>query len=44
LDGWTSKRGDSIFSYIVTTMERREYLIAVKNYSSKSHTGNFLAS
>lgn len=43
-DGWTSKRGESLYNYIVTTMDRKEYLVSLRNYSSKSHTGNFIAS
>ena len=44
LDGWTSKRGESLYNYMVTTAERKEYLISLKDYSLESHTGEFLAS
>jgi len=44
LDGWTSKRHESLYNYVVTTPERKEYLVALCNYSMESHTGEFLAS
>jgi len=44
LDGWTSKRHESLYNYIVTTSERKEYLISLRNYSKESHTEEFLAS
>ncbi|CAJ0754641.1 21882_t:CDS:10 [Entrophospora sp. SA101] len=43
LDGWTSRRNESLYNYIISTPSRKEYLIALKNYSGFSHTGNFLA-
>ncbi|RHZ51352.1 hypothetical protein Glove_480g14 [Diversispora epigaea] len=43
LDGWTSKRNESLYNYIISTPSRKEYLIALKNYSSRSQTGKFLA-
>ena len=43
MDGWTSKRHESIYNYIVTTPERKEYLVALCNYSMESHIGEFLA-
>ncbi|CAG8708030.1 33741_t:CDS:10 [Gigaspora margarita] len=33
---------ESIYNYIVTTDTRKEYLIGLKDYSSNSHTGEFL--
>ncbi|RHZ69728.1 hypothetical protein Glove_279g1 [Diversispora epigaea] len=42
LDGWTSKRNESLYNYIISTLSRKEYLIALKNYSSRSQTGEFL--
>jgi hypothetical protein len=33
---------ESIYNYIVTTDTRTEYLIGLYNYSSNSHTGEFL--
>ena len=44
MDGWTSKRHESLYNYIVTTSERKKYLISLRNYSKESHTGEFLAS
>ncbi|CAG8708244.1 1015_t:CDS:2 [Cetraspora pellucida] len=44
LDGWTSKRGESLYNYIIMTIERKEYLISLCNYSSESYTSNFIAS
>ena len=43
MDGWTSKRNESLYNYIISTPTRKEYLIALKNYSAKSQTGEFLA-
>jgi len=34
---------ESIYNYIITTDTRKEYLVGLKNYSSYSHTGEFLA-
>jgi hypothetical protein len=34
---------ESIYNYIVTTDTRKEYLVSLKNYSTRSHTGEFLA-
>ncbi|CAG8826569.1 27030_t:CDS:2, partial [Gigaspora margarita] len=42
LDGWTSPTIESIYNYIVTTNIRKEYLIGLNDYSSNSHTGEFL--
>ncbi|EXX68066.1 hypothetical protein RirG_108450 [Rhizophagus irregularis DAOM 197198w] len=44
LDGWTSKRNESLYNYVITTSDRKEYLVALRNYSMESHTGEFLAS
>ncbi|CAG8848793.1 12922_t:CDS:2, partial [Gigaspora margarita] len=44
LDEWTSKRGKSLYNYIVTTTERKEYLISLCDYSAESHTSDFMAS
>ena len=33
----------SIYNYIVTTDTWKEYLVSLKNYSTRSHTGEFLA-
>ncbi|CAG8761085.1 18622_t:CDS:2, partial [Rhizophagus irregularis] len=38
LDGWTSKRNESLYNYVITTSDRKEYLVALRNYSMKSHT------
>ncbi|RHZ62888.1 hypothetical protein Glove_334g4 [Diversispora epigaea] len=43
LDGWTSIRSDSLYNFIIITSERKEYLIALKNFSKESHTGEMLA-
>ncbi|CAG8509789.1 5923_t:CDS:2, partial [Gigaspora margarita] len=43
-DGWSSLQGSSIYNYIVTTVDRKEYLVALKDYSNSSNTGKFLAS
>ncbi|CAG8843989.1 28910_t:CDS:2, partial [Gigaspora margarita] len=43
LDGLTSPTMESIYNYIVTTDIRKEYLIGLKDYSSNSHMGEFLA-
>ncbi|CAG8796077.1 32142_t:CDS:2 [Gigaspora margarita] len=33
-----------LYNYIVTTMDQKEYLVSLHNYSIESHTGNFIAS
>ncbi|RHZ83610.1 hypothetical protein Glove_89g38 [Diversispora epigaea] len=43
LDGWTSIKSDSLYNFIIITSERKEYLIALKNFSKESHTGEMLA-
>ncbi|RHZ62588.1 hypothetical protein Glove_339g12 [Diversispora epigaea] len=43
LDGWTSIRSDSLYNFIIITSERKEYLIALKNFSKESHTDEMLA-
>ncbi|CAG8854883.1 41778_t:CDS:1, partial [Gigaspora margarita] len=43
LDGWTSPTMESIYNYIITTDTRKEYLVGLKNYSSYSQMGEFLA-
>ncbi|CAG8755942.1 ribonuclease H-like domain-containing protein [Rhizophagus irregularis DAOM 181602=DAOM 197198] len=42
LDGWTTPKMKSIYNYIVTTDTRMEYLIGLYDYSSDSHTSEFL--
>ena len=39
LDGWTSRRNESLYNYIISTPSRKEYLVALRNYSGLSHTG-----
>ncbi|RIB11952.1 hypothetical protein C2G38_2202073 [Gigaspora rosea] len=34
---------ESFYNYIATTIDYKEYLIALQNYSSNSHTSEFLA-
>ena len=43
LDGWTSIRSDSLYNFIILTPSRKEYLIALRNFSKESHTGEMLA-
>ena len=43
LDGWTSPNGSSLYNFIVSTTNRQEYLIALKDYSKISQTEAFLA-
>ncbi|CAG8603659.1 41625_t:CDS:2 [Gigaspora margarita] len=38
-----SLRGDSIYNYIITTPKRKEYLIKLKLYNTKSQTDQFMA-
>ncbi|GBB89019.1 hypothetical protein RclHR1_15660001 [Rhizophagus clarus] len=42
LDGWSTSKMESIYNYIVTTDTRMEYLIGLYDYSSESHTSEFL--
>ena len=42
MDGWTSKRNDLLYNYIVSTPTRKEYSIALRDYSAESHTGSML--
>ncbi|CAG8822959.1 35297_t:CDS:2 [Gigaspora margarita] len=42
LDGWTLSTMESNYNYIVTTNTQKEYLIVLKDYSSNSHTDEFL--
>ncbi|GET00860.1 ribonuclease H-like domain-containing protein [Rhizophagus clarus] len=42
LDGWSTPKMESIYNYIVTTDTRMEYLIGLYDYSSESHTSEFL--
>ena len=42
LDGWTTPKMESIYNYIVTTDTRMKYLIGLRDYSSDSHTSEFL--
>ncbi|CAG8827376.1 19236_t:CDS:2 [Gigaspora margarita] len=44
LDRWSSPQGSSIYNYIITMVDHKEYLVALKDYSNKSNTGEFLAS
>jgi hypothetical protein len=37
------KENDSLYNYIISTPARKEYLIALRNYSAESHTGLMLA-
>jgi hypothetical protein len=43
LDGWTAPDGSSIWNFVILTPSREEYLYELRNYSSQSHTAEFLA-
>ena len=43
MDGWSSKRNESLYNFIISTPSRKEYLVALNDYSASSHTGEFLA-
>ncbi|GES97518.1 ribonuclease H-like domain-containing protein [Rhizophagus clarus] len=42
LDDWSIPKMESIYNYIVITDTRMEYLIGLYDYSSESHTSEFL--
>ena len=43
LDGWTSLSSLSIYSFLVLTSSRKQYLYSLRDYSLAHHTGEFLA-
>ncbi|CAG8834959.1 12653_t:CDS:2, partial [Gigaspora margarita] len=43
LDGWTSPRSNSLYAFIITTLNCHEYLYALANYSGEHQTKNFIA-
>jgi len=43
LDGWTAPDGSSIWSFVISTLSRQEYLYELQDYSEQSHTAEFLA-
>ena len=44
MDGWSNPKSKSIYNFIITTSERKEYLYSLKDFSAESHTADFLAS
>jgi hypothetical protein len=42
-DGWSSPNGLSIWSFIITTSDKKEYLYQLEDMSSERHTGEYLA-
>ncbi len=42
LDGWTNPWGQSLYTFVLITKDRKEYLYSVQNLSNYLHTGNFL--
>jgi hypothetical protein len=44
LDGWSNPKSNSIYNFIITTPNRKEFLYSLKDFSAESHTADFLAS
>ena len=44
VDGWCSPSGKSIYAFVIITPSRKQYIHALVDESSKSHTGSFNAS
>ncbi|CAB4413287.1 unnamed protein product [Rhizophagus irregularis] len=42
-DGWTNSANESIWNFLIYTPNHKEYLWCLKDLSSESHTGEFLA-
>ncbi|GES77206.1 ribonuclease H-like domain-containing protein [Rhizophagus clarus] len=42
-DGWTNSANESIWNFLIHTSDHEEYLWCLKDLSSESHTGEFLA-
>ncbi|CAJ0764276.1 18411_t:CDS:2, partial [Entrophospora sp. SA101] len=42
-DGWTNPNGLNLWNFMVMTLERKEFLYCISDFSSASHTGEFLA-
>jgi hypothetical protein len=42
LDGWTTPSGQSIYNFIITTSNNKEYLYSLRNLSSLSQTSKVL--
>ncbi|CAG8628466.1 16073_t:CDS:2 [Rhizophagus irregularis] len=42
-DGWTNSANESIWDFLIHTLNHKEYLWCLKDLSSESHTGEFLA-
>ncbi|CAG8707693.1 23741_t:CDS:2, partial [Cetraspora pellucida] len=44
LDGWSNPTNDSLYNFIISTSERKEYLYSLLDFSDAVQTGEFLAS
>jgi len=42
-DKWTSPLGQSLYVFVIITLERKEIIHSIKNLSANSHTSTFLA-
>jgi hypothetical protein len=43
LDGWSSPRNTSVWNFIIHTPTRKQFLYQLKDFSSESHTANYIA-
>ena len=43
LDGWTDPQGNSLWSFILITPSRKEYLLRLEDLSRNRHTSSYLA-
>jgi hypothetical protein len=43
LDGWSAPNNRSIWNFTILTPGRKEYVIKLSDFSSDSHTGDFIA-
>jgi Protein of unknown function (DUF 659) len=43
LDGWTSPRRESIYSFIIILPDRSSHIWATKEISAEGHTGEYIA-
>ena len=42
MDGWTNPQGASVYNFLITTSDHKEFLFALRDLSDVSHTVELL--